>query len=175
MKARDNVHSGTPYRHPSSLAQGALEHHRPSNLSELAKMEPRYSPSHSHQRPPSHPPHPTHYSAYEHNHQPYPGTQQSPRPNLPSPLLHHVAQPSPYQPMTSSPTFQTHRPFSSHQSIMSAPYEPSPSTHAHPVNQQASLHQSPTRHYTSLSNGSSRDPPAQSDTRPQSQGVSEHH
>lgn len=142
--------------------------------------------------PPSHPPYsPTRptffhepYNNNPQNYQSNPLFPQSPRrPNLGSPLpppsatipQHVVAPAPPYQPMTSSPTYQTQRPFSSHhhhQPIMSStPYEPPSSVHGHPSSRQGSSHHSPGREYTPLTNGVNRDPPP-SEPRPQSQGVS---
>lgn len=121
------------------------------------------------------------YNNTSQTYQPNAHYPQSPRrPNIGSPLPppsstipQHVGAPSPYQPLTSSPTYQPQRPFSSHHhhNVMSTPYEAPSSTHAHPHSRQGSLLQSPTRDYTPLTNGTSRDP-LQAEARPQSQGVS---
>lgn len=139
---------------------------------------PPYSPTHQ-SRPPF-----FNHDTFNNGAQNYQTSSQYPpsphRPVIGSPLPppstavpQHASGPGPYQPLTSSPPFQSHRPFSSHQNppTMARPYEDVRTTHAHPTSHQPSVLQSPIRDYAPVTNGMSREQPVP-ETRPQSQGVS---
>jgi hypothetical protein len=143
---------------------------------------PPYSPTHSN-RP---------YYNHEYPQPPPQHVMQTPPPFPPASLVHspHHARPgltsplpppssslpppppgnSTYQPLTSSPPYPIQRTYAGHMGNMPAPYEGTPTSHAHPSSRQESVLQSPIREHHPMPNGLLREHQA-SDLRPQSKEV----
>lgn len=144
---------------------------------------PPYSPTATHANRPYFPPEQSYNvgaPAYQLPSSPHrPVTLGSP---LPPPSLiaaQPAGGPAPYQSMTSSPTYQIQRPYSSHTVSANIPPQydgapPSLAPHGHPSNRQPSLLHSPIREQRIMSNGIPRDT-VPAETRPQSQDVRRWH